>query len=117
MPRDNWQQRAVDVIPDFIPDEAYVEKRLKDQAPGSRDPYVAPVREKDFPLAGMGWAPTGGAPDFIPDADYNAKKGTMYITKEQEAYGLEWKPGDPRVAPKRKKRKGGINPFSGEWEE
>lgn len=119
MPKDNWylEQNPNAPVPDFIPDDAYVEKRQKGQDINSPERYVAPVREKDLPQAGFGWAPTMGAPDFVPDAEYKAKKALSQITPEQEKYGLEWKPGDPMVPPKRKKRKGSLNPWTGEWDE
>jgi len=88
---DEHRQPTGEPVPDYIPEE----------------------KKAEFPGLGFGWAPTGGT-DFIPDAAYLKKKSSMYITSNQEKYGIEWKPGDPLVNPRRG-RKGGLNPFTGEW--
>ena len=50
----------------------------------------------------------------MPDMEWRQKK-LIKMTPEQEKFGWEWKPGDPEVPPKNRRR-GGLNPISGEWE-
>jgi len=86
-PRDNWQLKEGRIEQDYIPEE----KEYLHPGSGQGDTYS----------------------NFIPDEAW-LRKQKYQITPEQEKYGIEWKPGDPEVPPA-KRRRGGLNPISGEW--